>query len=1490
MIKNFRTILTLLLLVVGTTLSWAEFRNFAAILNNQAGTLLTSEEQVEGTAVSFGVAVDESGTVTRVDAGDASAVATISGKYHSDHGMTNLSVVVPVDGGVVITVGQCTYSGNDIVVKNSESTVVAQKTPTKACWKNDNTNVTEVYYTGEATTLTISGMSYCPYIAVAKNESTVAKYDIAFSVGESGAEGTVPASTTWIEGDSYAIPVNYTLYKEGYTLTGWTDGTNTFAAGETYTPSADVTLTPVFSQNTVALADRTDAVTLKWNFRRDQGAPTLAYERKTGFLVTQASVNGETIDVKMDFNTTSGKLNNTNNTDWAQVNNGTTFTIPSCKGATVSTEAYSTITTTTIDGQTDYTQGTSITYTVASSNATIDVVIGDGDYYRFIQTILPVEESESAGGSFDNADATVVFAMNDKDNAGAYTVTPDAESFATIAFDPGTATISGTKEITKTDGTASGVTGIQFAPATGASDVLTWTVRPAVGLTFTPNRVSGYINRDGTDVELGVTVTAQKTDGELIKLGTYTAWRQSKASSSKAYDATAVYQYDITLTAEQQAALAGSEGFNLMATIGVASGKKGIFGQVTISGKLNGEMATVNKYAVAVAASPAEGGTATIYPSQEKYTEGDEVQLTASEKFGYDFINWTNAAGEVVSSEAKFTYTVAADETLTANFKKVETYALDITIEGAGKDYMVSLSPEPTIVDGKNMYEAGATVVVTASSNKIITFTNWNNGETASEQTVNMDGNKSLTASFSAIDYIVAWDFYQAGCDGRTADFAAADNDAVTLIMRNAEGTTSKWLDKSQVAAGGYEGAPAAVSWVVGSTEGDVGNYYWQTCVNASAFTNIKVITSMLYNYNAYTTQLVEYSLDGEEWTEVGKIELTGAKNWTPGEFTLPEAANNKEKVYIRWISDKTSTVAGTSSKNDGIALGATYIIGDAAIINDGTAPVLVSSVPADKGERASANGKIVLTFDEKVMLTEAASATLGETNLTPTVSGKTVICEYKGLAYSTSYTFTIKAGSVADLAGNANAEDIVINFTTKVKPTVSKGVYDFIVPIDGNITQALAAANARGVNATERYRILVLNGSYTFDTNGTTTGGDGNIYDDPRSYLTAPYVSIIGESLEGVTITNFTPEATWNNGYGDACPLEGIGNGDVLIINKTGHDAYFQGLTFKSSMGDAHGRDIVINDQSNRTIFKDARLWGYQDTYVSNSDAGKFYFEGGVLRGRTDYLCGKGDVFYNEVTLQQCGTGGYIAVPSKPKNYGYVFMNCYIKKETSDVTFYLGRPWGQGTPKASFINTKMDVNAIGDGWDDMSGGWPDRFAEYNSYLTSGTTIDLSGRRTSWTDKESVAHTNNPILTAEEAASMSLGNVMGQDDDWDPTALTEQASAPTGAQFNDDKTAISWAENDYVLCWVVSKNGVFAGVTTENTFAIDDATATWTVRAANEMGGLGEAAEVGKKLAVDQINVDFNAANSPVYNLAGQRVGKGARGILIQNGKLFLNK
>ena len=1450
------------------------------------GNLLTAEEISGKSMVSFGVVVGDDGSATRVAADDATANIVLNGKYHSDqHGWGNFSATVAVEGPVKVSMGSCQWGG-DVTVKNAAGDVVAKfNTNNGACYDSNNMSVVSAYYKGtEATTLTISGGSYTPYIAVeaADPSELVEEATVTFALGDVQAEGDLLPEAKKVEiGKTVTIPANHTLYIAGKTLTGWTDGTNTYAAGEELTVSEDVTLTPVFTDNNVSLADRTDAVTLNFDFQTKNGAPTMAYQNKTGIYVTQAVVNGQTIDVKLDFDTNNGgKIANANWNDWCQMNSGTKLTVPSCKGAVVSVEGFEILgepsktnldkSVLKIDGQTDYTSGNVVSYTIANTAETIDVVIGaEGSYYRYVKVVLPV--IATGGKTYNNEAATVVFAMNDISNTGAYTATP-TDGFSTVAFDSGDCELKGTANITMTDGTDTGVKGIKFRPS-GQTTSLNWFVRPAAGLTFTPTKVSGYVNRCGTDAENGIVLTASKPDGSVVALGTYTAWRQGKSTSTKPYDATAIYKYEITLTPEQQEQLAGTEGFTLTSAVGVGPAKEGLFGEVTIEGLVNGTLAEVNKYTVSIAASPVEGGEVSIYPNSDEYIENDEVTLTATPNFGYHFVNWTDAAGSEVSAEAKFKYTVTANAELTANFVAVNTYELVYNVTGGANLYMVQPTPAPTVVDGKNMYEEGTKVTLKASSNPILTFTNWSNGETAAEMAVTMDGNKNLTASYSAVDFIAAWDFYLRGNDGRAADFAAADNDAASLVMRNAEGATSGWLDKSEEAAGGYEGRAAAVNW---KTTG-LGEYYWQTMVNAAAFTDIKVKSAMAYNYNAYTKYNVEYSLDGEKWTGIGAHVLEGAKNWNDGEFALPADANNKERLYIRWIADKESAVNGTESANDGIAIAGIYITGTEKPYDDGKAPELVSSVPVNNGTGASANGKIVLTFNEKVKLTDNAKATIGTQELVPTVSGMTVICEYKGLDYSTDYTFTLAGNSVSDITDNVLADAIVINFQTKVKPVVEKKLYDFVVGVDGTITEALAAANSRGASATGRYRVFITKGNHVFDTNGTTTGKDGKTYDDPRSYLTAPYVSFIGESMEDVTITNKTPQVTAGE-----CPLEGIGNGDVLIIQKGGHDAYFQGLTMKSSMGDAHGRDIVLNDQSNRTIFKDACLWAYQDTYVSNSDNGKFYFEGGVIRGRTDYLCGKGDVYYNEVTLQQCGTGGYLAVPSVAKKYGYVFNNCYIKKETSDVTFYLGRPWGSGTPIACFINTKMDGNAIGNGWADMSGGWPKRFAEYNSYLVSGTQIDLNGRRTSWKDKEGNEHPNDPILTVEDVNAMSLANVMGQDDDWDPTALTEQASAPTNVRYTS--TTLTWDNSDYVLGWVVLKNGEYVANVIEPTYTIDDATATWSVRAANEMGGLGEATVATVATGIDEINGagNENVAGTAYYNLQGIRVSKDYKGVVIK--------
>ena len=1091
--------------------------------------------------------------------------------------------------------------------------------------------------------------------------------------------------------------------------------------------------------------------------------------------------------------------------------------------------------------------------------------------------------------TYQNEEASVSWPFNDANYATQYTKSPE-KGFSLVSVNTGDLKYVA-KTSTKTlDKNGSPMVMAGFSPV-GSTKAVEWTVKPSKGLTFTPTSISTYVNRFGTDAENGVTVTAKLSNGTSVDLGNFTALRDNKTTADDKYskNENLTNHIVIQLTAEQQTQLTSAEGFTLSCTVGVGSAKQQGFADVHINGLLNGTVQQVEQYTLSAAVSTVGAGTVKVSPAGTVFDAETSITVTATKNFGYKFVNWTDANNQVVSTDEAYTFSISTNTALKANFEKINTYALNYKVEGGAKDYMISASPVPTVVEGKNMYEEGTEVTLTANSNDILTFTNWNDGETGAERKINMNADQSFTAAYSSKDFIAGWDFYKAAKSGRAADFAAEDNDADQLILRDADGNAYGWLDKSN-SAGGYEGKNAAVNWTTVSTK-PLGETYWQTKVNATAFTDIKVKSSMLYNYNAYETYNVEYSLNGTDWTKVGAINMPGSKAWTDGEFTLPSDANNKAEVYIRWIADKTSSIKGATGNNDGIAIAGIYITGTAQLVNDGKAPVLVNTVPAEGATNASANGKIVLTFDEKVKLTGNAAATLGTQKIEGAVSGKTITFAYKGLNYATAYTFTLAAGSVADLTDNATDQAIVLNFTTKTKPAVTKALYDFIVPTDGDFKAALDAAVKR-TDTSKRFRIFIKQGDYKIpaDEKSKVTGSDGKSYANPTTYMNTPNVSIIGESMDNTSLTNTIP----NSGQ-SANVLEGIGKGDVLCLQKGATNTYFQDLKMYSSMGDAKGRDIVLNDQSNKTICKNVNLWAYQDTYVSNNQNGKFYFEDGILRGRTDYLCGKGDVYYNNVELWICEKGGYLAVPSQPKKYGYIFKDCTIKDATAEKdlngNYTLGRPWGKGTPIALYIDTKMEAIPSAAGWNEMSGGYPKRFAEYNSYTSTGSVVDLKDRKKVYDAYDSKNGDNyvnrrnetagDPILTAEEAATYTIETVMGQDDDWDPTAATEQASAPTNVKLNG--TTLAWDNNDYALLWAVCKNGKVVDFTITPSYIVDDASATWSVRAANEMGGLSEATVVGQGTGIHNIASATDAAviKTTIFAADGTQLSNLQKGINI---------
>lgn len=1462
------------------------------------GAFFTSEET---TVISAGLKMNDDGSYTRVAADAADANAVITGKYHSDdHGISNFSATVAVEGTVKITIGACGWGGNVTVKDATDATVATVNTVITAaadCYHNDKEkNVVSTYYkVDQATTLTISGGGYVPYFAVEAVDPSEVPSDVKFTYSAgTEATGVAPASETVSIGKDYTLPKNYTLYVEGKTLTGWTDGTNTYAPGETIkAPDADeVVLTPVFTENTVSLADRTEAVTVKWNFRRDQGAPIVAWQNTNGNVwVTQATINNETIDVPMTVNTNPGKFNNANNTDWIQVNGGTVFNIPSSKGATVSMEAFNVITTTTIDGQSDYTQAKTISYEIANKADNIDIVIGDGSYYRYVQVVLPYVEPSAAGTVFDNVEGTIKWTVGNEINGS---VSDDIKDGIT------TATVNVGNGLTVATATYFSSTMTHYTPKTSnAGSVegvcIEYLVKAAKGTTIKVGNISYDAVKVGTDgAYFSWSYVADGVESTISSVDASTILRNNGNNSS-----TAQLNHTTSINSDELSQ------FALRFYISNTANNKNIcIGNIVINATVNGTVEDIEKFTLTTNNNIDGAGSISVYPNATEYDSGTEVTLTATENFGYDFVNWTNAAGEVVSEDAKFTYTVDAAAELTANFVQVNTYELALTIEGGAADYMVTWTPEPTVVDGKKMYEDGTQVTLTASSNTILTFNSWSDGNTFAENKLTMAEDKALTATFSAVDFIAAWDFITAGANGRPADFASEDNTTATLILRNAEGNTQGWLDKSKAGdKNTYEGRYCAVNWKALSDK-----YYYQTKVNAKNFSNIKVKSEMLYNYNAYETQKLEYSLDGETWTTITSVTLP-TRAWTDVNAELPEAADHAENLYLRWIPDYTSEVKG-SSGNDGTSLANIYILADADIFDDGVAPVLVSTVPVEGSATASATGKIVLNFDEKIKLTENAKATLGGDDIDLLVSGQTVSAAYKSLEYGTNYVFNLAAGSVADLSGNTMTEAVSISFTTMQRPSVTKANYDFIVPDDGSFEDAIAAASARS-DKSKRYYIFVKKGEYFLEGSGeelTIERKSGNVLlktdhaKSPITTISTPNVSIIGESMDETILWNLPESDEANNRNG-----EGIGTTATIFLSNAAVNTYMQDITLKNAYPYASttGRAVCLQDKSDKTVAKNVKLLSHQDTYYSNNSSARFYWEDSELHGDVDFLCGGGDVYYNRCNLViEKRNGNVIAAPNGQKKYGYVFLDCEINPVNDDAistvngTFNLGRPWGAEC-RAQYINTKMNVLPTSYAWAEMGGNKPAVFAEYNSTDKNGNKVDLSSRKLTF-DGGTQASAE---LTATQVDELSIANVMGGDDSWDPTLLTEQAPAASNVVLDGDN--LEWDDSNYALLYAIVKNGSVVAFTTENTFDIStitesDVTAkasgasanavaedVWAIRSANEMGGLNEAVKATKADAVTEVEAEVvvKSANGKVFNIAGQEVSDSYKGIVIIDGK-----
>ena len=1001
--------------------------------------------------------------------------------------------------------------------------------------------------------------------------------------------------------------------------------------------------------------------------------------------------------------------------------------------------------------------------------------------------------------------------------------------------------------------TDAGISRLMFQPTESASsrteaNAIVFTLKPKKALTFTPKTLSFNASKVGTNggcfdvvVVSGEqeTVLAENIVPQLAKTSPYVSNHTFELSGIPSTDD--IFYVKIYVK-------------------NVAVNKQYAFSDVTVTGDVAGEIEAVPTYTMSVRLGMDNAGKVAASPAGSEFDEGTTITVSATENFGYHFKGWTDEQGREVSTMNPYTFDISANTTLIASYDKVETYALNLNLEGGANDNLVQLQPEGHVVDGVHWYETGTDVKLTACNNRILTFTAWEDNSTEMERTVRMDGEKNITANFSCVDYIVGWDlYYDQPAKDRAADYKADSENAGMLSLRKADGTTAGWLTRG-IGNGLENGKYAARIWKYLSEE-----WYWEISFSSKGYQNLVISSCIGDDYNTYSVNNVEYSIDGgATFTKIGEFNPP-SRGWDgPKEFALPADANDQERVHIRWMPDRSSEKVGVASDYDGTSIAEIFVLADAGALADEHA-TLVSSNPTEGATGVTRNGSIILNFDKKIKA-GTGSATLNGETLVPIISGKSAIFKYGGLDYNTKYTFVMPENVLTSRSGNAVGKT-EITFTTMERQQPEARLYDAVVAQDGSgdyLTLQAAIDNAPEGRGTP-YLIFVKNGRY-------------------KEHIDIPalktFLHIIGQDRDKTVIYD-DRLCGGDNAYS-------VDPGATVVVKAA--DTFFENITLENSYGhekQAGPQALALNTQADRIALNNVALLSYQDTWITaSSQKNRHYIKNSLIEGAVDFIYNGGDVYLDGDTLEINRTsGGYIVAPrhTADTKWGYVFMNNIIRPgkdfktgKTLNVTdVWLGRPW-HDSPKTVFINTQTFVPIPAKGWYNTMGGLPELWADYNTVDADGNPLDLSQRESyyyyidrSTGNKVEKFNVKN-FLTDEEAAQYTLKNVMGGEDNWQPNLMCEPCDKPV---VKSDGKKLVWEPVPYAICYVVTKNGVVVGFTTETSFDGYAEGETWQVQAVNEYGGLSAKADVNSSATnISESSSPAKSGIDAVYSISGIRM------------------
>ena len=562
---------------------------------------------------------------------------------------------------------------------------------------------------------------------------------------------------------------------------------------------------------------------------------------------------------------------------------------------------------------------------------------------------------------------------------------------------------------------------------------------------------------------------------------------------------------------------------------------------------------TANSYTLALAINPAGTGSVVKNPDKAAYAYGDVVQLTAAANSGYTFSNWSGDAGGSVNPVS---VTINGNKTVTANFT-ANSYTLALTINPAGSGSVVK-NPD------KAAYGYGDVVQLTAAANSGYTFSNWSGdaGGSTNPISITINGNKTVTANFTANSYTLALTINPAGSGS---------------VVKNPDKAAYGYGDVVQLTAAANSG------YTFSNWSGDAGG---STNPISITINGNKTVTAN-FTANSYTLAL---TINPAGSGSVVKNPDKAAYGY--GDVVQLTAAANSGYTFSNWSGD-----AGGSTNPISITINGNKTVTANFTANSYTLALTIN--PAGTGSVVKSPDKAAYGYGDVVQLTAAANSGYTFSNWSGDAGGST-----------NPISITINGNKTVTANFTANSYTLALTINPvgsgSVVKSPDKAAYGY-----GDVVQLTAAANS----------------GYTFSNWSGDAGGSVNpvsITINGNKTVTANFTAnsytlalTINPAGSGSVVKN-PDKATY--GYGDVVQLTAAAN---------------SGYTFSNWSGDAGGstNPISITINGNKTVTANFTANSYTLALTINP-AGS----GSVVKSPDKAAYGYGDV----VQLTAAANSGY--------------------------------------------------------------------------------------------------------------------------------------------------------------------------------------------------------------------------------------------------------